>query len=432
MADTACLVFPELYRLFDKETGKKGAITPQELRNLVDLCNFCALCPCHQVRADLMKAKHAFVQRDGLPPTIRLLEDLGRVARVCGAYPRLLNNLVRFGPTGGFLRRLVGIHPERQVPAFPREDFARWARSQGLHRQRGEKQRKVAYFAGCTGRYLFPDVPKAVVAVLQRNGIEVYYPEQKCCGMPSLLEGDRSLTLEFAAFNVDQLAAAVAAGYDIVCSCPTCGYVLKSVLREGAFYAAAYRASLHGQERETRGNTGPAKAPRAGDELPIKAVFSGLFQDEGYFASIDARKRMMVARHTYDLGEYLRDLQQTGELNTNFGPAPAHMAYYPPCHLREQNLGEPYVELLNLVPGVDLERIEGPFHCCGIAGIMGFKRDFHEVSVAMGSRLMEKIKSINPERLLCDCLSCRMQFNQLVPYQVFHPVEILRDSYASY
>ena len=38
----------------------------------------------------------------------------------------------------------------------------------------------------------------------------------------------------------------------------------------------------------------------------------------------------------------------------------------------------------------------------------------------------------NPERLVTDCLSCRLQFNQLLPYAVFHPVEILNESYASF
>jgi glycerol-3-phosphate dehydrogenase subunit C len=406
MDDTSCQVFPELYRLYDKEAEKQGEITPQELRTLVDLCNFCALCPCPDIRADLMKAKHAFIERDGLQPAIRLLEDVGRLARLGGAYPRLTNSLLRFGPTGGCLKRLAGIHPERKVPAFPQADFAKWAGSEGLPIKPGEKQRKVAFFSGCTAQYFFPAVPQAAVDVLRRNDIDVYYPEQKCCGMPSLLEGGRSLTLEFAAFNVDSLAEAVEEGFDIVCSCPTCGYMLKSVWSEGACYAA--------------------------DSSPRTGVFSGLFKDEGYFASIEAQKRLRVARHTYDLGEYLRDLQRAEKLNTNFGPVSAQMAYFPPCHLREQKIGEPYADLLKMVPGVDLEQIAGAFYCCGIAGIMGFKRDFHEVSVAMGSRLMDKIKSINPERLLCDCLSCRLQFNQLLPYQVFHPVEILSESYASY
>jgi Fe-S oxidoreductase len=243
MEDTPCPVFPELYRLYDREKEKGGAPNRRELKDLVELCNFCALCPCPNIRRDIMKAKHAFVDRDGIGPAVRLLEDVERISKLCGAYPRLSNTLFQSRSAGRFLKRLAGIHEERKVPVFPGESFANRARKEGLHIMRRETRRKVAYFAGCTGQYLFPDVPAAGVRVLQRNGVEVYFPEQKCCGMPSLLEGDRRLTLEFASFNMERLSEAVAAGYDIVCSCPTCGYMLKNVLSEGAFYSDEHRQS---------------------------------------------------------------------------------------------------------------------------------------------------------------------------------------------
>jgi glycerol-3-phosphate dehydrogenase subunit C len=432
MEDTPCLVFPELYRLYDKEAEKRGGITPGELRNLVDLCSFCALCPCSSVRSDLMKAKNAFIERDGLKLAIRLLEDVEHVARLCGAYPWLTNTLLGNGLTGGLLKRLAGVHAERKFPTFPKESFPIWARKRKLHVRRGGMGRKAAYFAGCTGQYLFPDVPIAVVEVLQLNGIEVYYPEQKCCGMPSLLEGDRRLTLELAAFNVERLTEAVEAGYDIVCSCPTCGYMLKSVLSEGACHATHNRQPLGCRDNSLDEREATSGSVRTGTASLSNPVFKGLFRDEGYFASLDAEKRIEVASHTYDLGEYLRDLYLSGEFNGNLGSVAANMAYYPPCHLREQKIGEPWSDLLSLAPGISLEKIEGSFYCCGIAGIMGFKRDFHKVSVKVGSRLIEKIEAVRPERLLTDCLSCQLQFNQLIPYKVSHPVEILREAYSSY
>lgn len=414
MADTPCQLFPELYRLYDREAQRQGTIEPEEWRRLIELCNFCALCPCPNIRSDIMKAKHAFIARDGLKPTIRLLEDVERVARICGAYPRLTNLLFRSRRSGGILRSLAGIHAERKVPEFPEESFPAWARERGLHELKGGTGRKVALFAGCTGQYLFPEVPRAVVEVLERSRIQVYVPEQSCCGMPTLLEGDRKLTLDFAARNAARLIDAVDAGCDIVCSCPTCGYMLKTVLSEGAENAP--------KAVESAGASSPDSPGR-------KPVFQGLFRDEGYFASIDGAMRIKIARHTYDLGEYLLKLHRSGELNTAMGPVPGRMAYYPPCHLREQKIGTPYLELLRPVPGLSIEPIEGAFTCCGIAGIMGFKREFHEVSVSMGSSLMERIKAVDPEILVTDCLSCRIQFNQLLPYRVLHPVEILREAY---
>ncbi len=431
MGGTPCRVFPELYRLYDKEAEKRGQISSRELRNLVDLCNFCALCPCPHRRSDIMKAKHAFVDRDGLDPTIRLLEDVERLTRICGAYPSLTNNLLKGKRTGGFLKKLAGIHPDRNLPEFPKENFASWAVRRGLRIRQGERA-KIAYFAGCTGQYLFPDVPKAVVDVLQQNEIDVYLPEQKCCGMPSLLEGDLKLTLKFAAFNLDRLGEAVDSGCEIVCSCPTCAYMLKHVISEGCFCLQQYRQSGGPDIDESNQTSMPSGTHQPKARSSSASIIDKPFRDEGCLASLDASKRIKVASHTFDLGEYLRSLLHAGQFNNDLGAVPARMAYYPPCHLREQNIGEPYADLLRLAPGISMERIDGLFHCCGIAGIMGLKRDFHQVSVEMGSLLMARIAAIDPERLVTDCLSCRIQFNQLIPYRVFHPIEILSESYANY
>ena len=48
----------------------------------------------------------------------------------------------------------------------------------------------------------------------------------------------------------------------------------------------------------------------------------------------------------------------------------------------------------------------------------------------LGSRLIDKIKEMNPEILVTDCLSCRLQFHQLLPHKVLHPVEILWEAYG--
>ena len=79
-------------------------------------------------------------------------------------------------------------------------------------------------------------------------------------------------------------------------------------------------------------------------------IIEGLYKDEAYFAPMSASKRIKISSHTNDLGEYLRDIDRAGKLNTHFGPVSARMAYYPPCHLREQMIGEPYADLLSLVP----------------------------------------------------------------------------------
>lgn len=161
-------------------------------------------------------------------------------------------------------------------------------------------------------------------------------------------------------------------------------------------------------------------------KVPEKLI-AGLLADKGYFSSIDSEKRLRVSENVYDVGEYLSLRRRRGELNLSFEPVFGKAAYFPPCHLREQKIGSPYLDLMGRVPGLRVEAIHGAY-CCGNAGIMGFKNRSHHLSIRIGSPLMAKVKQLNPDMIATDCLSCRMQFEQLTPFRVLHPVEILQAS----
>lgn len=430
--DEGCQMFPELYKIWDERQEAGEKITTNDMRRLIDLCNLCGTCPCPEVPTSLMNAKTEFVARNGLPLKIKAIERVELVGRVANAAPRLSNFLVQNPVTRGLLQAALGIHKDRKFPPFPEESLSDWTRN-GLKavRRREDVKRKVAYFAGCSARYYVPEVGKAAVEVLQRNGVEVYLPEQKCCGMPPLLEGDKELAVELAGFNLERLAEAVDNGYDIVCSCPTCGFALKILLKQGACYSAEYRAAKGSSEAD-RDRLLSVPTDQRTDlwvmEYGRQYVISHL-KDEGYFARLNGLKRVFVAENTYDLGEYLRNLHRSGELDVRFGSLPVRSAYYPPCHLREQGIGTPYAEILSLVPGFHVDAIEGYSYCCGAAGIMGFKSDFHDSSIKMANKLVEHIGTLSPDKLLTDCLGCRYQFNHLTPYEVSHPIEIIKQAY---
>ncbi len=431
--DEACLFFPELYRLYDKETETGQKISPAELRQLVEKCNFCALCPCPNIRADIMRAKTQFIERDGLKFGVRVIENVEWFGKMCGVLPGIANRLLRSDLFGGLIKEALGIHRDRGMPVFPEESFSAWVKTRGLDaKPRTSAGRRVAYFAGCTARYIFPEVARATVEVLQENGMDVFCPDHKCCGMPSFLEGDRKLTLEFAHHNLAIFADAVREGYEILCSCPTCSFMLRNLLAEGAYYSREYQESAGSDPKFIRvpAKPKPGGGPERKMEAFDKTIFKNILRDEGYFSSLDPMKRVALAENTFDVGEYLLQLHRSGDLKTGFTTVRGQAVYYPPCHQREQEFGQPYLELLGLIPGMKLEAIQGNLYCCGLAGVMGFKRDFHEASIELGSRLIGKIREKNPEILVTDCLSCRLQFKQLLPNEVVHPVEILREAYG--
>ena len=420
LVNLSCAVFPFMFKLVDKEKKSRKQITSEELMRLVNLCTFCGACPCLDIRAAILEAKTEYMDKYGIPFQVRTIERVETVGRICGTFSRLANFFFQSPHAGALLKRIMGINPERKIPLFPQENFDKWIRS---HRKKTHRsERKVVYFAGCSARYFYPDVAQAVFETFKKNDIEVYYPDQRCCGMPSLLEGDRKLTLKLAKYNVAVLADAVEAGYDIVCSCPTCGYMLKVILKTGAKHPLEY---IHGARVENAFVNIPLEGVyQSVVPIPVE-FFSTIVRDQGYFSPISLEKRILIAENTYDVGEYLIMLQKEGKLKLTYRPFPAKVAYYPPCHQREQGIGEPYAELMKMIPQITLTSINGNY-CCGSGGIMGFKKEFYRVSVKIASRLIARLKSLTPDVIATDCLSCRLQLNQLLPYPVLHPVQIIR------
>lgn len=430
MAD-GCQFFPELFRLFDAEEDRGEAPTPADLRALVELCNYCALCPCPNIRADILAAKTAFIRRDGLPVSVRLLADVARMGRICGALPGLSNLLFQNPLSGTVVKKALGIHPARKMPRLPEKSFDAWAEAEGLTRKPDAPPgRKVAYFAGCTARFLFPQVPRAVVRVLRHNGLAVYYPDQNCCGMPTFLEGDRAKTLELARANLRNLAGLLEEGFELVASCPTCGFFMKTVQPQKAYYSKEYQATLEGPEELIKIPINPRDRSGRKRAYMMAHYHPGTETEGGYFEALDPVGRVAIAERVLDLGEYLELLHRAGELKAPAAKIDSRTTYFPPCHQREQNIGSPYIKLLGFAAGTEPEIIGGALDCCGLAGIMGFKKDFHQASLAMGRNLAARIKELAPELLVTDCLSCRLQFRQITDREVRHPIELLARAYG--
>jgi glycerol-3-phosphate dehydrogenase subunit C len=428
LMDESCLMFPRLYRLWDQERETGRAIPAKALLELADLCTLCGLCPCFNVRSDIVKAKTARVQKAGMPLGVRVLADVQRFAKLGALAPKLVDAACSLRPVSRLMKRILSIHPQRELPRLASPSFFAWAHQKGLH-QHPQSDSKVAYFVGCTAGYLFPEVARAAVGVLAHNKVGVHVPAQQCCGMPTLLEGDQATTLARTTFNLDTLLALGKAGYEIVCSCPTCGYLMRNLLKQNACYAQAYQRSIQAGSDEivVPGAVGTG----TGSIRVRKSMYAKILKDDGWFADLDPLARIAMSAQIRDLGEYLARLAVAGGLNTRFGTLAGRMIYYASCHQREQAIGSPYKDLLSKIPGLTLIPVGSAMDCCGMGGSLGYKRQFHDNSLRLGKPLMEKIRSASPEAIVTDCLSCRLQFRHQLPYPVFHPLELLNRAYAA-
>jgi len=425
----SCLFFPEMYRLYDREKESGTRTTEEEFSRLADRCTLCGLCPCPSIRTEIVRAKTVRVREKGMPLRGRMLADIQSAGKCGTRFPGLVNSVIKKGPMEETVKRFSGIARERKLPRFPSVDFFTWARKNGLKRM-PEKNPKAAYFVGCMAAFLFPEVARACVDVLEKNGIAVYVPPQQCCGMPTLVEGAEQLTRERVRKNLHSLLDAAASGCDLLCSCPSCGFFMKVLLKEGAFYTRAYQESVNAGRKEIL-VPGQGSGKKRHYSLS-KSMYERILSDTPYFSGIDPMQRISISEKISDLGQYLEGLHRRGRLNARMGAVKGRMAYFAPCHQREQDMGGPYEKLLKLVPGLDTRPVAGAMDCCGMGGSLGFKETLHQDSIGLAEPLVRKIRAASPEALITDCLSCRLQFRHLMPeLKVFHPLEILKKSYGT-
>jgi glycerol-3-phosphate dehydrogenase subunit C len=237
--------------------------------------------------------------------------------------------------------------------------------------------KRVAYFAGCFARFHDPEgEAAATVKVLEANGIEVVVPEQHCCGIALITMGAERSVRADAERNLRSLLPLVDRGFTVVASAPSCGLALIE------------------------------DYPRI-------------------LGSDDARR---LSDHTIDVHQYLWRLYQRGEMRTDFRAVPISVVYHNACHSVAQGITEEPIQLLKLIPGVDVRPIDDS--CCGIAGTYGMKAENYDRAIEIGDPLFREIDRTKAEAILTGCGTCNIQIAHGVKRPVVHTMSILRRAYG--
>jgi glycerol-3-phosphate dehydrogenase subunit C len=340
----------------------------------IDLCIGCHLCDmvCSSgvnISELNLIAKAKYLDEKGRPFRDWLLTHSYHFGRVGSFSSPLINPLLKNPLVKWLVEAILRIDRRRELPGYDSSTFRRWFKE---HHSKVNK--KVAYFYGCYTNTNEADVGRSTVQVLEATGFEVILPPQQCCGIPMLGNGNFKGAKKMAHDNVPSLLKAIHSGSDIVFSSTSCGHMIK--------HEYSQLLSIPGAEK--------------------------------------------VAAHTFDLFEFLRNLEESNDLHLNFKELRLKAAYFAPCHLRSLGIGLPAIEILRFIQGLQLDNIEAD--CCGLGGTYGFKKEKYEISQEIGRDLAEAIDRLKPEIILSDCEGCRMQIRHLTGLKVLHPIQILRDA----
>ncbi len=352
----------------------------------VDYCSGCRVCnevcPTGVKIAEInARARAAIVRDRGIPLRNRLLgrnELLGKAGSIAPA----LANFALHNPFSRFMaEKVMGIARHAPLPTWSTTGtFRDWLNRTAGHRLRSDK--KVVYYHGCATMYYEPFIGQAAVLVLEHNGYEVIVPEQNCCGLPMLSNGEFPAAERYHNGNVGKLAGFARAGYPIVGTSTSCTLTLK-------------------------------------EEAPELLNL----QTEGVLALKDA---------TWDIFEWLRELHEAGELRTDFRPLDMKLPYHAPCQFRAHRVGKPALEIMALIPGLDIS--ESHARCCGIAGTYGYKQEKYQIGMDVGEELFDFVRSQGPEigMTACDSETCRWQLEHGTNLPSRHPIEVLAAAYGLY
>lgn len=344
----------------------------------IELCTGCRLCdtacPAGVPISELnLMAKAKYLDERGRSFRDLLLVRSDLFGELAARFSGIVNPLMKNRIIRRLMDAMLKIDRRRALPAYEYPTFRQWFRTRPPAADTAGRQ-SIAYFYGCFTNTNEVDVGKAVVRVLEAYGFSVTVPPQRCCGMPRLGVGDLKGARQMGLRNIDLLLPTVRRGMDIVFSSTSCGLMLRH--EYGALLA-----------------------------LP------------------DAEE---LARGLFDICEFLLGLHEEGKAAVQFRPLRKKVAYFVPCHLKALNIGLPALELMRLVPELDISVIEA--ECCGLGGLYGFKKEKFFVAEEIGRDLAREVARLKPEVIVTDCEGCRMQINRLTGIKVVHPLQLLRDA----
>lgn len=352
----------------------------KEVADLCVHCHMCRLeCPANvDVPKMMLEAKASYVRTNGQPLEDWLLTRIDSLAAFAGRLPGVANWALGNPQARWLLEKTIGIAQGRKLPKLGRRSFLQQAALRRLHNRPRVSGEKVVYFVDTYANHFDTQLGDTLVAILRHNGIAVFVPkDQLHAGMTMIAAGALDPARAVAHENVALLAEHVRQGFTIVATEPS-----------------AVLALTH--------------------EYPIL-----LDDDEDALA---------VAEHTQEACHYLWQLHQRGRLRLDFQPQRLSIAYHVPCHLRALGVGAPAENLLRLVPGVRVHRLEKG--CSGMAGLWGVKRENYRASLRAGLELISAVRDGPYQVGMTECSTCKMQIDQSARKPTLHPLKLLAHAYG--
>lgn len=389
-----CDSFPALFTFIDDHhDGNVSAVTAEETSVVMDACFQCKLCEVqcpytvrdeHEYQLDFPKLVHRYkaqrTKAEGTTFRDKVFGDPDRTAIAARATFGAANKLnSRSTLHRKFLEKVLGIHPDKDLPDYARSTFEKWAKNEGLIHDDATTGEAVL-FQTCYVQHNEPEIGRDTIDVLRANSVDITCEAGlNCCGMPAWESGDLDTMRSKAKANLDKLEPHVDAGKKVLAINPTCSMMLRQ-------------------------------------EYPT------LVDDA------DRERAQKVADQVMDPAEFLWSIRREERFNEDFKSTPGDtVGYHAPCHLRAQAVGFKGRDLIRKIPGVTPTTT---MECCGHDGTYAMKTEGYEVSIRIGKKAFDGMNAAaDAEVWATDCPLAATQFGQHAGRRPMHPMSILARAY---
>jgi iron-sulfur cluster protein len=308
----------------------------------------------------------------GLDLQKRLFGNFRTLARLGSATAPVSNWLAGTAPVRGLLERVFGVDRRRAFPEFRRETFRQWFADRGS--RVADPDREAVLFPDLYTNHVHVERGQAAVRVLEALGVGVTVADVSASGRAPLSQGMVATARESAERVADELLGHVDAGRDVVV---------------------------------------------------VEPSDHALFQRE-YERLLPETAHERLAANSYEVLEYVYGCLEHGAdpaalAGPRDGPDDGRLAYH--GHCQQRTLGvDRYTEAVLADLGYDVETSDA--ECCGMAGSFGYKREYYDVSRAVGEDLTEGVAG-DGRPVVASGTSCLEQLSDLLARPTRHPVEVL-------
>jgi Fe-S oxidoreductase/FAD/FMN-containing dehydrogenase len=359
-----------------------SAVVDEQFKQILDLCVHCHMCRLEcPASVDIPKlvaeAKAAYVATNGMDFHEWAATHIDYLCSLAARAPRVANWAVGNRVARWLMEKTLGVAQGRKLPRFNKRPFLKSGTQRRLAQSHRNAGNKVLLFVDTYANYCDDQLAKALIAVLEHNGVSVHVPDEQLeSGMPMIAQGVLAPARQIAEKNVGLLVEAVRQGYTVVSTEPSAVLALK-------------REYLH------------------------------LLGDD--------RDAELVAENSQEACHYLWRLHQQGRLQLDFSSLDMVVGYHAPCHVKALEAGLPAVNLLGLIPGLRVRYVEKG--CSGMAGMFGFQRKNYRNSLRIGLPLITELRTAGFQAGVSECSTCRVQMEQGSALPTIHPVKLLALAY---